>query len=174
MKTARLIAMVVGFTALTLGLSLAAEPASDEVDAKSSAHDRPSDPVTEIKTHGQVDPLEAKHPKLNDDRLPLNHFKPIAINHEDFVEKRATVDVLPHPGLTKAAAAANTGESTSKTEPHPEMPARLPVSGGITALAPGVVRDRSAPAAVLGGVMPASAKTATSGINGTDFKPKTY
>jgi len=74
--------------------------------------------------------------------------------------------------LKKPASAANGGSMMGKTGNHYEQPARLPVGSGTTAPRPGVVRSRSATAALLGGATGPGAKHAAAVIDGAAIRRK--
>jgi hypothetical protein len=161
MKTARFFLMIVGSGALMLGLGYAGEPSAPATHENHTTSDRPAD-----QEHGHVQ----DRPK----QLMKSHEDSGGMQGDHTWTKRASVNDLQQSGLKRAAAGANDGLVMNKMETRREEIARLPVGGGTTALAPGVVRGRSATAAGIGGLAASTAKNSAAAINGTGMNRRRY
>ncbi len=121
--------------------------------------DRPADPA---QGHVQDRPKQVAKSHKDSDGNRSDHTQ----------TKRPSANDLPQPGLKRAATAPNNGWMMNKTGNRHEEVVNVPVGGGAAALAPGVVRSRSATTAAIGGLPSPSTKNSAAGINGTTIKRK--
>jgi hypothetical protein len=169
MKTARFLFTIVGFGALTLGLSYAGEPSSHSSEQNPrenhTASARPAG-----RRQGNGDQMDRKPSLLHNNGHALERSSQAGPLHTQI--NRTLGNELHQPGLKKAATAATGGLMMNKIENHHQQLARLPVGGGTTAPWPGVVRSRSATLAAIGGLTASSAKNSAAALNGAAIKRK--
>jgi hypothetical protein len=169
MKTARLLLVITGFGALSLGLGFAEEPPK-----LPNAHGKHTIAASAEPEHAGEALLNRPHSLLNNNGHvtersgqagPLN-FQP----------KRAQANENHSPALKNAPAAANRGSTinVTKVADHATPPPKLPVaSGNAPALSEEVHAQKNATATV-GGLRTSTTKTSVASLNGTAIKGKSW
>ncbi len=179
MKTARFLFTIVGSGALTLGLSYAGEsstqPTGQATYENHATSDRPADHARgkQVGPTGEAKPTQG-HIRDRPKQVAKSYEGSGGKRGDNTQTKRASANDLQQPGLKRAATATDAGLMMNKIENRREPLIKLPVIGGTTTPAPGVVRSRSTTAAVIGGLAASSARNSTAGINGTTIKHRPY
>jgi len=182
MKKSRFLFAIVGFGALTLGLSYADEPSRPPAEQVLRQNHPTSDPSAGPphgnQAHGKIDQKEEKPSKPKEDS---HDSKPKDDSHPS--EKRRPAGPAkslvklpsekesPQLELKKPVTGAKEGPWMSKTgKPHERL-AKPPVGNEAIAPRPGVVRSRGATAALVGRVLITSnAKYSAGPLEGAAIK----
>jgi hypothetical protein len=161
MKTARYLLTIVGAGALTLGVGYAGEPSAKAAHEDHTASDRPAELMD---GHAQERPKQVvKSHEVSGKKLG-----------ETIRTKHTSVNEPSQPALNRTAPIANHELTMNKIETRHEDVPKAPMGGGTAALAPGVVHERSATTAGVGGLRASSAKTSAAVLNGTTINRSRY
>ena len=181
MKTECFLFAVVGFGALTLGITFADPPSGQ------SSSQLPGQGANQSHTTGDhpANPAQGNQTNDNNDQTDKKHSQPNADSHTpEKVSQAGPAKTPPKrpsvknpsqttPGLNKTPAVAKGGLQVNKPGSNSAQPPRPPAVGGTTVLGPGIVRKSAGPTTSLGGLTASSIKTSTAGINGTGMQRTT-
>jgi len=180
MKNARILFALVGFGALTLGITFA-DPPSGQTSDQSAGHesnenpktsDHPADPGHGNQTLGDKDQTDKTHSQSNPDgQIPekVSQAGPTKTPPKHPSDNKPS---QPTPALNNTPAVAKDGSLINKSANASAQIAKAPVGGGTAALGSNIVRKPAGPTASIGGLSAASIKTSTAGISGTGMNHK--
>jgi hypothetical protein len=157
MNAPRFFFTIIGSGALTLGVAFASEPSRHP--AEKDLHQQHA---TSIRPAVR-DQTDRKHSPLNNNGLvaPMNTQNP-----------RTSGNQVRQPALNRAATAANAGLMINRTDNHHPQPASLPGASAATAAWSGLVRNRGAVPAGIGGLTTTGARNSTTALDGAAVKTK--
>ena len=182
MKTMCFLFAVVGFGALTLGITFAYPP-SDQSSSQlpgqgaNQSHttgDHPANPAKGSQTSDNKDQTDKKHSQSTADSHTPEKVSQTGPAKTPPKHPPVNNPSRPTPGLNKTPAVAKDGLPVNKPGSNSAQPPRPPAVGVTAVLGPGILRKSAGPTTSLGGLTASSIKTSTAGINGTGMQRKIY
>jgi hypothetical protein len=182
MKTVCFLFTVVGFGALTLGITFADPPSGQSssqlpgegANQSHTSGDHPAHPVQGSQTNNNNDQTDKKHSQSNADSNTPEKVSQAGSTKTQPKRPSVKNTSQPTPGLNKTPAVVRGELPVNKLVTNSAQPPRPPAVGVTAVLGPGIVRKSAGPTTSLGGLAASSIKTSTAGINGTGMQRKIY